>query len=401
MKLDWLFLDLNSYFASCEQQENPRLRGKPVAVVPMMADTTCCLAASYEAKRLGIKTGTMVREARQMCPSIVFLPARHDLYVKYHHLILEAVEKVTPIDKVCSIDEMACQLMGSEKNLELAKGLSLKIKKSIYQNAGDYLRCSIGLSSNPLLAKMAADMQKPDGLTVLAKEKLPGALYCLKLRDIPGVGAQMEARLHRSGIFSMEALLSLSKERMRAIWGGVVGERFFHLLKGEEVDLPESKTYSIGHQHVLAPDTRTHQGAVTYLKRLAEKAAFRLRNKKLFARRIAIHVKYMRENTYFAEERRIEETQSTLVLLKIIDEVSKQLPSHKPLRVGVILMDFVPADHHQLSLFETGRENDLSEAMDSINGKFGKNAVFFGGVPPKTETKSKIAFSRIPEKFEL
>lgn len=401
VKVDWLFLDLNSYFASCEQQENPKLRGKPVAVVPMMADTTCCLAASYEAKRLGIKTGTMVREARQKCPGIVFLPARHEIYVKYHHLILDAVERVTPIDKVWSIDEMACQLMGSEKDLELAKKLSLKIKESIYKNAGDYLRCSIGLSSNTLLAKMASDMKKPDGLTVLLKENLPGALHSLQLRDVPGIGSRMEARLNCYGVFTMQVLCSLSKEQMRSIWGGIVGERYYHLLKGEDLEIAETKTSSIGHQHVLAPDTRTRDGVIAYLKRLTAKAAFRLRDKGLFTRKISVHVKYMKENTYFAMDVRVAETQSTLVLLKIVEEICRQLPHHKPIRVGVVLTDFIKADKHQLSLFESEKENEISYAMDSINDKFGKNAVFFGGVPPKTETKSKIAFSRIPEQYEL
>ena len=100
-------------------------------------------------------------------------------------------------------------------------------------------------------------------------------------------------------------------------------------------------------------------------------------------------------------ESKLGETQSTLVLLKVVEEISKQMPSYKPLRVGIILMDFIPSQNHQLSLFDTEKENELSFAMDSINEKFGNNAVYFGGAPPKTETKTKITFSRIPEKYEL
>ena len=244
-------------------------------------------------------------------------------------------------------------------------------------------------------------MQKPDGLTVLLKEKLPHALHHLQLRDIPGIGAKMEARLHCYGVFTVQVLCSLSKEQMRSIWGGIVGERYYHLLKGEDLELAETKTSSIGHQHVLAPDTRTRSGAITYLKRLTAKAAFRLRDKGFFTRKISVHVKYMKENTYFAVDVRVHETQSTLVLLKIVEEVCTQMPHEKPLRVGIVLTDLIAADKHQLSLFETEKENEISYAMDSINDKFGKNAVFFGGVPPKTETKNKIAFSRIPEQYEL
>jgi DNA polymerase-4 len=105
--LKWLFMDLNSYFASVEQQERPELRGKPVAVVPMMTDSTCAIAASYEAKAYGIKTGTPIYEAKQMCPGLRCVLARHDLYVDYHHRILEEVVKHTPINKVWSIDELS------------------------------------------------------------------------------------------------------------------------------------------------------------------------------------------------------------------------------------------------------------------------------------------------------
>src|SRR5215471_8216954 len=106
--LNWLFVDLNSYFASVEQQDRSELRGKPVGVVPMMADTTCCIAASYEAKAFGVKTGTIVADAKRMCPNMVFVEGRHELYVDYHHRVVEAVERCLPVTAVMSIDEMSC-----------------------------------------------------------------------------------------------------------------------------------------------------------------------------------------------------------------------------------------------------------------------------------------------------
>src|SRR5438105_174470 len=104
--LNWLFVDLNSYFASVEQQDRVELRGRPVGVVPMLADTTCCIAASYEAKAHGVKTGTIVADAKHMCPNIVLVEARHEIYVEYHHRIVEAVETCLPVTAVMSIDEM-------------------------------------------------------------------------------------------------------------------------------------------------------------------------------------------------------------------------------------------------------------------------------------------------------
>src|ERR1700685_287234 len=114
-RLRWLFLDLNSYFASVEQELRPELRDRPMAVVPLLADTTCCIAASYEAKSYGVRTGTQVGEAKRLCPGIVLVEARHELYVDYHHRVVEAVESCLPVTSVMSIDEMACRLLGREQ----------------------------------------------------------------------------------------------------------------------------------------------------------------------------------------------------------------------------------------------------------------------------------------------
>jgi len=118
--LRWLYVDFNSYFASVEQQERPELRGKPVGVVPMLTDSTCCIAASYEAKAHGVKTGTMVPEARRLCPGMLFVVARHELYVEYHHKIVAAVDTCIPIEQVHSVDEMSCRLIGREREVRHA-----------------------------------------------------------------------------------------------------------------------------------------------------------------------------------------------------------------------------------------------------------------------------------------
>ncbi|HVL39866.1 MAG TPA: hypothetical protein VM328_10800, partial [Fimbriimonadaceae bacterium] len=130
-RLRVIFLDLNAYFASCEQQERPELRGRPIAVVPMMADSTCAIAASYEAKAFGIKTGTKVAEAKEMCPELVLVQARPPLYVHMHKKILEAVEDVLPVEKVCSIDEMRFRLLETESSPAVARELALRLKKII------------------------------------------------------------------------------------------------------------------------------------------------------------------------------------------------------------------------------------------------------------------------------
>ncbi len=132
--VNWLFVDLNSYFASVEQQVRPELRGRPVGVVPAMVDTTCCIAASYEAKAFGVRTGTIVADAKKICPEIVLVEGRHDLYTEFHHKVVEAVESCVPVTAVCSIDEMACRLMGRERALRAALDLGHPSKKKQFGN---------------------------------------------------------------------------------------------------------------------------------------------------------------------------------------------------------------------------------------------------------------------------
>src|ERR1700761_5430897 len=129
--LRWLYVDFNSYCASVEQQLRPECRGKPVAVVPVETDSTCAIAASYEAKAFGIKTGTPVWEAKQKCPGLICVLAQHERYVEYHHRILEEVDRHIPITAVCSIDEVACKLMDNETSLERASEIARSIKHGL------------------------------------------------------------------------------------------------------------------------------------------------------------------------------------------------------------------------------------------------------------------------------
>ena len=168
MTLKALYVDFNSYFASVEQQLRPELRGKPIAVLPVVAETTCCIAASYEAKAFGVKTGTKVSDARKLCPGIMLVEARPALYVEY-----------------------------SQQRRENALALTQRIKRTIAEKIGSEIRCSIGIAPNTFLAKVASNMQKPDGCVVIEANELPDRLYPLKLRDLNGIGRRMEERLNR------------------------------------------------------------------------------------------------------------------------------------------------------------------------------------------------------------
>ncbi|HUY94245.1 MAG TPA: hypothetical protein VMU71_03060 [Terracidiphilus sp.] len=422
--MNWLFVDLNSYFASVEQQERPELRGKPVGVVPAMVDTTCCIAASYEAKAYGVRTGTMVAEAKRMCPGIVLVEGRHELYVQYHHKVVEAVESCLPVSAVCSIDEMACRLMGRERPLLAALELARKVKARIRECAGEMLRSSVGLATNRYLAKVASDMEKPDGLVALTLDVLPEALSGLTLRDLPGIGARTEKRLNERGIHTMQELMALDSEHSGQVWGSVWGERLFHWLRGEDFEMSETEHLkSISHQHVLAPELRTPEKAWAVAHKLLHKAAMRLRSNRLWAASVglAVGLSAGREGSTPVPVSRFgvpakgwhgevhvtecQDNQTLIAALKHLwDSQPKSGEYHHPYFVGVQLGGLVPDRLHTLGLFDVLESEKsrarLQVAMDEINRKYGT-----GALAPATmlaaykAAPTRIAFHSIPELF--
>jgi DNA polymerase-4 len=392
----WLFLDLNSYFASVEQELRPELRGKPIAVVPLMADTTFCIAASYEAKAFGVKTGTRVDDAKKMCPRLVCVQARHDAYVKFHHAIVDAVESCVPVHAVVSIDEMACKLTGSQQQVEKATKLALRIKQTIKDNVGSTLRCSIGLAPNRFLAKVASDMQKPDGLTIIEQKDLPDILFKLRTIDFPGIGRQMEKRLQQFEIFTAKDLLSRSESDLRKVWGGVVGARYWHLLRGEDLEELETRRRTVGHSHVLPPSERTKEGAFGVAQKLIHKAAARLRRMQYWSSSLALSVKFMNRPRWETHVNFVK-CQDTLTLLEALQTLWCKFPeAGKPLQVGVMLYNLVPDHLHNFGLFDEEKRTGLAKAMDVLNKKYGKTAVHFGGMTGNT-APTRIAFTNIPE----
>jgi len=402
--VNWLFLDLNAFFASCEQEDNPELRGKPIIVVQMLTDSTVAIAASYEAKAFGIKTGTRVGDAKRLCPAIIPIQARHQRYAEYHERILEAVESCVPVEKVMSIDELACKLTGKERQVPVAKELAAKIKRTLAESVGPCLRCSIGIAPSIFLGKVASDIQKPDGLVVITLNDLPDILLPLKLQDIYGIGQRMELRLKRAGVMSVADLWDAPSAKLRRIWGGINGVLFHQLLHGADLQPPSSPfAHSLGHQHVLEPERRTVEGARDYAHHLLNKAAERLRHKEYYCRRLGVHLRWMGDLGGWSNQTSFRETRDTAFLLARLEELWGSVPRYKPLSVGITLLDLVPARYHQPDLFEENERQDrLSPLVDRINRRFGRNTLSFGQVPAAVKKfTGHAAFQRVPESWEF
>ncbi len=420
--LNWLFVDLNSYFASVEQEVRPELRGRPVAIVPMMADTTVCLAASYEAKAYGVKTGTFVADAKRICPELVLLEGRHELYTEFHHRIVEAVESCVPVTAVLSIDEMACRLVGRERPLLAAMELGRRVKARIREQVGPMLRSSVGIATNRYLAKVASDMEKPDGLVALPLDILPEALRQLTLRDLPGIGPRTEKRLNDKGIRTMEDLLARDCEQAGELWGSVWGERLWHWLRGEDFDMSETEHLkSLSHQHVLAPEMRTPEKAWAVAHKLLHKAAMRLRAAGLWASNIGLAIGYALPGGQgkpisnfglptrgWKSELKLSECQDNQTLIAALSRMWAIKPKgaefDHPYFISVHLNGLVPDRLHTLNLFE-GTEDEQSRkqllaTMDTINNKYGLSTL-----APATmltafkAAPTRIAFHSVPDLF--
>jgi DNA polymerase-4 len=390
---------MNSYFASVEQQDDPKLRGRPVAVVPVMARSTCCIAASYEAKRTGIKTGTPVWEALQLCPRLKLVLARHERYVAVHDRIVKAVARCLPIDQVLSIDEMVCTLLKSECHPVTAERLAKQIKAEIARSAGEFVKCSIGVAPNHLLAKLASNMQKPDGLTIIRKEELPQRLYPVKLTAFRGIARRMEARFRKYGIINTEQLCGLDVKTMSLIWGSKIhGERWYHALRGDEVYEKPTVRRTVSHSHVLPPALRNHTGARGVMVKLVHKAAARLRTIDYWCGALGVSVRYDDGNRFDASCK-VLRTQDTLSLLQAFEKLWECRSPGEPKQVAMVLFDLTPAAMTTPSLF--GQDHDLtavSHTMDKVNRQFGKNTLHFGTLCGSEETApTRIAFTQIPE----
>ncbi|GAA5079174.1 DUF4113 domain-containing protein [Lysobacter panacisoli] len=413
MTLRCLFVDFNSYFASVEQYDDPSLLGRPVAVVPVMSATTCCIAASYEAKAFGVKTGTPVWEALELCPDLTLREARPARYVAMHHRLMAAIEDCIPHGKAESIDEVPCWLIGRERRRENAEAIARRIKQRfVDEGLSPAIRCSIGIAPNRFLAKTASDMQKPDGLTVLEDADLPHALHGLALREFCGIGPSMEQRLLRAGIRTVEQLCAASRQQLRLAWGSVEGERYWLQLRGHELPRPAEQRSSLGHSHVLGPELRSFDGARAVLFKLLAKAAMRLRHEGFVAGGLSIRIRFVGVEERFERDMTFAALDDTPTLLGLLGEQLEALRGtdrlgrvrsrrHPPLSVAVTLTHLQARDAvtHEL-LQPRGRAKALSATLDSINRRYGNNTLYFGAMQDAVTQDAapmRIPFSNIPE----
>ena len=404
--IERLYLDFDGFFAAVEEQARPALRGHPIGVIPFEHTTaTCVIAANRKAKVKGIKTGMGVTEAQRLCPGIKLVPQSPDLYVRAHRKLLLIIEREIPIDAVCSIDELTCKL--EPRDIADPYTLSERIKARLLAEIGPYITCSIGMAPNRQLAKIASDMDKPNGLTILHPQDLPGRLLELQIDDLPGVGGRMKKRLIDSGIWTVEALWNTQAKQLKALWGNVAGERFWYALHGYEIQADPTKRNMFGHGRVLPPEWRDFDHAFNAARLLTIKAARRLRRENYLAKTFGLWLS-MRDDRWSGETR-LGEANDDQAAIRALTELWKKARSEMPpslriIRLHVALYDLKPGGARQFDMFtrdDALREKwtSVCDAMDRINRRNAKTIVSMGPwtPPPGGYAGGKIAFSRVPD----
>ena len=398
-----LYVDFDGFFAACEEQADPRLYGSPVGVIPFRdARNSCVIASNAKAKSFGVKTGIAIAEARRLCPQIALVPQRPDLYVRTQQRVVVAVLSVLPIDVICSIDELAAVL----EERDWPEEITARIKQRVREAVGEHITCSIGCAPNRWLAKIAADLDKPDGLTVLGPGDLPGPLLNIGLEELPGVGRRMRARLEQAGLSTVGDLWNSNPGRLCSIWGNVAGTRFWYALHGYDVEPPPTRRNSIGHGRVLPPEQRSVQTARGLARQLVVKAARRLRREGFLAQRLTVSADCLNAPRWTASTE-IAKANNDLACLGALAVLWADLDGARPhatlFRIAVSLDRFMLSSEVQLELPFGKPDNrqrmvDLTAAVDAINGRHGRTVVGYGNCDNQGGyTGAKIAYGRIPE----
>ena len=376
-----MHIDLNSCFAIIEQQANPLLRHKPVAVAAYDSPRGAVIASSYEAKALGIKLMVNVREARMLCRDVIVLTPDPEKYFDAHHrfkqVLLNYTDDVTPK----SVDEFVVNFSGSravQQGLDL-EDVGRSIKQDIKQSLGEYVTVNIGISTNRFLAKVAAGLHKPDGMDTITGDNLRDVYGQLQLTDLSGINRRYEARLNIAGIHTPLQFLDAPVWQLKKeVFHGIVGYYWYLRLRGHEIDAVDFGRKSFGQQYALGDKTTDREKLSRLLMKLCEKTGRRLRKHNYVAG--GVHLWMSFENrVYWAQGKRgksiIYSTQDIYLHAQRLLN-SAVLPA-RVTNIGVTVYDLQPASPQQLGLFDDTRldSRSLARAADEVNDRYGEFTV--------------------------
>lgn len=374
-----LHIDFDSFFASCEQQFNPQLRNKPIGVTAQNG-RTCIIAASREAKKLGIKSPSRTWEAIQKVPGMVFVPASFERYWQITQKFIDICKDFSPYVEVFSLDEVFMDVTSTESLFENKYEIIKRIKQRINNEIGEYITVSVGISHNKLLAKLASGANKPNGIFEITEQNLKDVYEKTKLTDICGIGERIALRLNKVGVYSLSDLRKSSINVLKAEFGNV--ESGF--LKNVAFGIDDAKIISyttppavksIGRSYCLPQNEYDKRIILQNLYELCEEVSLKLRRLERRARTVGFclngSIKIQKRKTYTNYFNTGEEIFKHCLWLMKDDDLTNNYIR----QINIWTANFVEKDNLQMSLFDTPKKEKLIKAIDKINDRFGDHTI--------------------------
>jgi len=390
-----MHLDMNSFFASVEQSYNPELKGKPI-VVTGSQQRTVILTASYEAREFGVKTGMMLHEAKRLCPEVIMVPADNRKYTHTSAQIMKMMLDYTPLVEVFSIDEAFLDVTHSLSIFTSAENISYLLKSRIKHQFD--ITCSIGIAPNKLLAKLASEMMKPDGLTIITPDKVSSTLEHMPIKELCGIGKKMERHLNMMSIYTCGDLGRCDEGRLKRKFG-IIGSRLKQMGQGID-DSPvipaedAEEVKSVGHSMTLKRDISSRNEILRYLLQLSEMVGRRARRYGVAGKTVHLTIRYADFSTFGKQETfSCHVNQSDDIYqgaIKILDSIELE----QPVRLLGVRITNLCYQREQLPLFEEERRKAfMINAMDTVNDRFGDFTVTYGSLLGNNEEKGSHVIS--------
>lgn len=398
-----MHIDLNSAFASAEQQAWPSLRGRPMGVTNRLSKECCVIAASYEAKALGIRVGTRRSEAIALCPDFVMIETDPTKYTHMYRSLISIMKDYSPNIKMKSIDEGVIDFHGIHRKQSLEE-IGYEIKQRVYQDLGKYMRINVGIGPNRFLAKTAAGLHKPDGLDIISYKNLIDVYKAMKLEDITGIADGYGSRLRAHGIYTPIQFLEANQELLqRKIFKSINGMYWHERLRGYEMDDQPTKLGTVGRQWVVKKPSNDDGYLRSCMHFLVETTGMKLRFRNAEARGVSVWVSFNRGGGW-ADKRMLRASiYRTQDIWLHVSRLFDHRPKHMVVRtMGITLYEITPSTRSQLSMFDDiSKAEYLTKAVDEINDFYGSFTIYSADTLTGTKNvKQKIPFGGT-EYFEL
>ncbi len=380
-----LHIDLDAFFASIEERDRPELRGKPVIIGGRPDQRGVVSTCSYEARKYGVRSAMPLTEAYRRCPQGIFLPGDMAKYKQASRQVFAIFRRFTPLVEPISIDEAFLDLTGCTNLFGDPLTIARKIKELVKQEVG--ITASAGLAHNKFLAKVASDLQKPDGLVWIKPEQIEQILHPLPISRLWGVGPKTADKLSTLGISTIGDLATIDTQLLAGVVGQAHAHHLKRLAKGEDERpvLTESETKSMGHEHTFSTDVCDLDQVIAVLLHLAEKVGRRLRRAGLYGKTVALKLRYHDFTTITRHTSLPEPTNLDQVIYQTGKELLLRNYNGQPVRlIGISLQNLTSTTIQQLSFLggqaDKEKRAKVAQAMDKIKNRFGEESITYAKV---------------------